>query len=255
MKENLIISFVEFDIQWENSIKNRSFLDELLQNHSTDVVILPEMFTTGFSMNPGQFAEDTFGETFQWMKQKAKEGNFAICGSIPTRENKKFYNRLYFVTPDEHYFYDKKHLFGYGKETGVYSPGKEIVSVDYLGWKFRLIVCYDLRFPVWCRNTDEYDVLICPASWPTVRIEAWKALLKARAIENMAYAVGVNRIGTDGYKLEYNGNSKIFDAVGEEVVPIISKDFIFQTELSKTNLNKIREKYRFLDDRDSFQIH
>lgn len=255
MKENLKVSWIEYDIQWEDSFKNRTFLDELLKDHETDVVVLPEMFTTGFSMNPRKVAEEAFGETYEWMKEKAKKGNFAICGSIPIHEEGKYYNRFYFVTPDQSFFYDKKHLFGYGKETEVYSPGNSLVSIDYLGWKFRLIICYDLRFPAWCRNTDDYDVLLCPASWPQVREEAWKTLLKARAIENMAYTIGVNRTGIDGYKLVYNGQSKAFSAIGEDLAPLTYGNFLFQIKLSKKELNYFREKYRFLNDRDSFQMH
>jgi len=255
MKPNLKISLAEFDIEWENPQANLEFLDNLLENHNSDLVVLPEMFTTGFSMNPKAIAEKPFGKTSEWMKSKAMEGNCAICGSVPTKEGGKFYNRHYFVTPKQIIVYDKKHLFGYGKETEVYSPGNKIVSVDYLGWKFRLITCYDLRFPVWCRNSDDYDALICVANWPDVRAEPWKALLKARAIENMAYAIGVNRIGIDDYDLKYNGNSKVFDPVGEELKFKTRKKFLLQTEISIETVRKYRENYRFLDDRDSFEIH
>ena len=254
MKDNLKVSLVEFDIEWESPKKNLEKLDQLLKDHQSDLVVLPEMFSTGFSMNPQAIAEPAFGDTFQWMKTKAIEGNCAVAGSISTFENGKFFNRFYFVSPDNTVIYDKKHLFGYGNETAVYSPGNEIINVDYLGWKFRLIVCYDLRFPVWCRNTDDYDTLICVASWPTTRIEIWNTLLKARAIENMAYVIGVNRIGIDGSNLIYNGNSKIFDAVGIQTESETIKNDLIQFELSKESLKNHREKYRFLDDRDSFQI-
>lgn len=252
MKNILKISLVEFDMEWENPKANLDFLDQLLDNHQSDVVLLPEMFTTGFSMNPSEMAEVPMGETYQWMKSKAIEGNCAIVGSIPTVENSKYYNRLYFVTPDKTEIYDKKHLFGYGKETEVYSSGDKIVTAEYLGWKFRLTICYDLRFPVWLRNTDDYDALICPASWPTVRIEQWKAMLKSRAIENLAYTIGINRLGTDGYKLEYNGNSKVYNPIGEELNLESKQPFLFQTEISKETVDSFRDKYKFLDDRDSF---
>jgi predicted amidohydrolase len=254
MKENLKISLAEFDIEWENPQANLEFLDGLLQNHNSDLVVLPEMFTTGFSMNAGKIAEKPFGKSYEWMKSKAIEGNCAVCGSISTQENNKFYNRFYFVTPDSECFYDKKHLFGYGKETSVYSPGNQIVNAEFLGWKFRLVTCYDLRFPVWCRNSDDYDALVCVANWPAVRIEAWKTLLKARAVENMAYTIGVNRIGTDDYDLEYNGNSKIFDSIGEELKLKPKKNHLFQTEISKNQLQKNRDNFGFLNDRDSFEI-
>lgn len=254
MKTNLSVSLIEFDIEWENPQANLEFLDEQLEKISTDLVILPEMFTTGFSMNAEKIAEEPFGRTYEWMKSKAVQGNFAICGSVSTKENGKYFNRMYFVTPDETTIYDKKHLFGYGKETEAYSAGNDIVNVQYLGWKFRLIVCYDLRFPVWCRNSDDYDALICVANWPAVRVEPWKALLKARAIENMAYVFGVNRIGTDDYDLKYNGNSKIFDPIGEELKSNLSSKTIIQTEISKEVLSKYRQNFGFLNDRDSFEL-
>jgi omega-amidase len=254
MKTNLKISLVEFDIEWENPQANLEFLDDLLENHTTDLVILPEMFTTGFSMNASKIAEEPFGRTYEWMKSKAQQGNFAICGSVSTKENGKYFNRMYFVTPDETTIYDKKHLFGYGKETEAYSAGNNIVTVEYLGWKFRLIICYDLRFPVWCRNTDDYDALVCVANWPAVRVEPWKALLKARAIENMAYVMGVNRIGIDDYDLKYNGNSKVFDPVGEDLKLQSKSKKLFQVEISKEILSKYRQNFGFLNDRDLFEL-
>ncbi len=254
MKEVIKISLAQFDIEWENPQSNLEFLDDLLDNHGSDLVILPEMFTTGFSMNARQIAEKPFGNSFQWMKSIAQKGNCAVSGSISTQENGKYYNRHYFVTPEETVVYDKKHLFGYGKEPEAYSPGNEIVSVEFCGWKFRLITCYDLRFPVWCRNTDDYDALICVANWPAVRVEPWKALLRARAIENMAYTIGVNRIGIDDYDLEYNGNSKVFDPIGNELNLKTQSQFLFQTEISLENLRNYRENFGFLNDRDRFLL-
>lgn len=254
MKKNLSVSLVEFDIEWENPQANLEFLDDQLDKLKTDLVILPEMFTTGFSMNVAKIAEEPFGRTYQWMKAKAEQGNFAICGSVSTQENGKFFNRMYFVTPENTTVYDKKHLFGYGKETEAYSAGNEIVNVDYLGWKFRLIICYDIRFPVWCRNTEDYDALICVASWPEVRVEPWKALLKARAIENMSYVLGVNRTGIDDYDLKYNGNSKVFDPIGVELKSKSSSKTVIQVEISKEILQKYRQNFGFLNDRDEFEI-
>lgn len=254
MTEKLKISLAEFDISWENRGVNIDFLEELLEGHHSDLIVLPEMFTTGFSMNPKLIAEEARGKTYKWMKSMAEKEGIAICGSVSTREAGKFYNRFYFVTPEQDWYYDKKHLFGYGKETGEYSPGNRIVTAEFKGWKFRLIVCYDLRFPVWARNTDDYDVLLCPANWPAVRNEQWKALLKARAIENMAYCVGVNRIGTDDYDLEYNGNSKVFDAIGTELKLRRSRKYLLQTELSYESTMKYRQNYGFLNDRDSFSL-
>lgn len=254
MKETLKICLAEFDIEWENPQANRELLSDLFKGVETDLIVLPEMFPTGFSMNPEKIAEQPFGETYEWMKSQAKMRNAAVCGSISTEENGKYYNRFYFVTPEETHVYDKKHLFGYGRETEAYSAGNEIVSIDYSGWKIRPIVCYDLRFPVWCRNTDDYDLLICVASWPAVRVEPWKALLKARAIENMAYVAGVNRIGTDDYDLKYNGSSRVFDAVGDELKLKTEKKYLLHTEISAHSLEKYRQNFRFLDDRDHFEI-
>lgn len=254
MKETLKISLVEFDIVWENPQANYEFLNHLLVNHKSDLVILPEMFATGFSMNVSQIAEKPFGKSYGWMKTKAIEGDCAICGTISTKENNKFYNRFYFVTPEETTIYDKKHLFGYGRESEVYSSGNKITSVEYLDWKFRLVTCYDLRFPVWCRNADDYDVLICVANWPSTRIEPWKILLKARAIENMAYTIGLNRIGKDGYGLVYNGNSRVYDAIGEEMKLNTLKPQISQIEISKQLIYNYRDKFGFLNDRDFFTV-
>ncbi|NLN33451.1 MAG: nitrilase family protein [Flavobacteriaceae bacterium] len=254
MKETLKISLAQYDIEWENPQLNLEFLDELLENHNSDLIVLPEMFTTGFSMNSKSISEPPFGSTYEWMKSIAERDNCAICGSIPTQVGEDFLNRFYFVTPDATTTYDKKHLFGYGKETQAYTAGNEIVNVEFRGWKFRLIVCYDLRFPVWCRNTDAYDALICVASWPIVRIEPWKALLKARAIENMAYTIGVNRLGTDDYDLKYDGNSKVFDPIGNENQLNSKKKFLIQTEISLETVKKYREHFRFLNDRDEFNL-
>ncbi len=254
MKELLKISLAEFDIEWENPQANIEYLDDLLENHRSDLVILPEMFTTGFSMNAKQIAEKPFGKTFDWMKSTAEKGNCAVCGSISTKDNGKYFNRFYFVTPTETFIYDKKHLFGYGKEPEAYTSGNEIVTVEFRGWKFRLITCYDLRFPVWCRNTDDYDALICVANWPEVRIEPWKALLKARAIENMAYTIGVNRTGIDEYDLRYNGNSKVFDPIGKELKTKIHNDHLLQTEISLETVKEYRKNFGFLNDRDGFQL-
>lgn len=254
MKELLKISLVEFDIEWENPQANLEFLDDLLEKDNSDLIILPEMFSTGFSMNAKQIAEKPYGKTYEWMKSMAEKKNAAVCGSISTRDNEKFYNRFYFVTPEKTTVYDKKHLFGYGKEPEAYSPGNEIVSVEYLGWKFRLITCYDLRFPVWCRNSDDYDALICVANWPAVRVEPWKALLKARAIENMAYTIGVNRIGIDDYDLEYNGNSKVFDPIGEELKLKTKSKNLLQTEISLQTVKDYRNNFGFLKDKDEFTL-
>lgn len=254
-KNKLKISLIQYDVIWEDALANQLYLDQLLQGHETDIVLLPEMFASGFSMNVEKIAEKPFGPTFIWMEQKAKEINAAIAGSVSTVENGKYFNRFYFVTPGSGvYIYDKKHLFGYGKEATVYSAGDKIVTIDYKGWRIRPIVCYDLRFPVWIRNTEEnpYDLILCNASWPKARREAWVSLLKARGIENMAYIAGVNRIGVDGYNLEYKGDSHLFDTLGADLSVINQHPEILQFEIDKDLQDKTRTHFNFLNDRDAF---
>lgn len=255
IKNKLKLSLIQYDVIWEDATANHQYLDQLLKDHQTDIVLLPEMFASGFSMNIAKVAEKPFGPTFIWMEEKAKEINAAIAGSVSTVENGKYYNRFYFVTPGSGvYIYDKKHLFSYGKEATVYSAGDKIVTIDYKGWQIRPIVCYDLRFPVWIRNTEEdpYDLILCNASWPKARREAWVSLLKARAIENMAYVAGVNRIGVDGYNLEYKGDSHLFDTLGEDLTLINQHPEILQFEIDKEIQDKTRAHFNFLNDRDSF---
>ncbi|MBS7333693.1 MAG: nitrilase family protein [Weeksellaceae bacterium] len=253
--KQLKISLIQYDVIWEDAKANHDYLDKILENHQTDIILLPEMFASGFSMTVDQIGEKPFGPTFQWMEQKAKELNCAVAGSVSTLENDKYFNRFYFVTPNSGiYMYDKKHLFSYGKEATVYSAGDKIVTIEYKGWKIRPIVCYDLRFPVWIRNTEEnpYDLLLCNASWPKARREAWITLLKARAMENMAYVAGVNRTGIDGYDLEYKGDSHLFDTLGEDLEVINSHPEILQFEIDKEKQDKTRKHFNFLNDRDSF---
>lgn len=253
--DKLRVSLIEYNLIWEDAKANQHYLDNLLNNHQTDIILLPEMFSSGFSMNVDKIAEKPFGDTFLWMQKKAKELNTAIAGSISTKGNEKYYNRFYFVSPTGSVFiYDKKHLFSYGKEATVYSAGDKIVTIDYKGWQIRPIVCYDLRFPVWIRNTEKnpYDLLLCVANWPKARREVWIGLSKARAIENMSYMAAVNRIGEDGYKLEYSGDSKMFDTLGKELKPINNHQEILQFEISKTEQNDTRKHFNFLEDRDQF---
>ncbi|WP_413531474.1 nitrilase-related carbon-nitrogen hydrolase [Empedobacter brevis] len=255
IQNKLKISLIQYDVIWEDTQANQLYLDELLMNHKTDLILLPEMFSSGFSMNVEKIGQKPFGETFEWMQQKAKELNSAIAGSVSTHENDKYYNRFYFVCPNGSiYIYDKKHLFSYGKEANVYSAGDKIVTIDYKGWQIRPIVCYDLRFPVWIRNTEEnpYNLILCNASWPKARREAWISLLKARAIENMSFVAGVNRIGKDGYNLEYEGDSHLFDTLGQDLQKVNNHPEIFQFEIDKEEQDKTRNHFNFLNDRDSF---
>lgn len=255
---SLSTALIQADLAWENPEENRKILSRHCRDIApeTDLIILPEMFSTGFSMAPEKFAEPNLGDSFKWMREMAKGKDSAITGSIMTEDNGDYFNRLYFVWPDGDYkIYDKKHLFTFAGEHHHYSPGHKRLTVDYKGWKICPMVCYDLRFPVWLRNTDDYELLIVVANWPAKRSPAWDTLLKARAIENMAYVAGVNRVGTDGNDIEYNGHSAVYNMLGEQ----ISKNekpagSVENIELRKEALDKARKDFSFLNDRDDFEI-
>jgi predicted amidohydrolase len=256
-KKNLMISLVQAEIAWEDPETNRArFSEKINALPETDLVILPEMFTTGFSMNAENLAEQPEGETLSWMKKTAMEKQAAVTGSVIVVENEKYYNRLYFVFPDGKYeTYDKKHLFSFADEHKTYSPGDKKLIVEYLGWKICPLVCYDLRFPVWSRNVEDYDLLIYVANWPQARVQAWDALLRARAVENMCYSVGVNGIGVDGNAHPYSGHSAVYGPLGNRLsTDDFEKEFSETISLSKTELEETRKKMAFLDDRDDFEF-
>jgi predicted amidohydrolase len=255
----LSITIIQSHLQWENPIVNRLNFSEKIDSipENTDLVILPEMFTTGFSMQAVNLAEEPQGETLNWMISEAKKHTIALTGSIIVRENKRFYNRLYFVFPNGDFkHYDKRHTFTLAGEHLTYTAGEEQLIVDYKGWKIFPLICYDLRFPVWARNSQEYDLVLYVANWPVKRITAWDTLLKARAIENMAYCVGVNRVGLDGKGHEYIGHSAVIDVLGKQIsTKNFEKEFVETVSLSKEYLNDQRQKLQFLKDRDSYQIN
>jgi predicted amidohydrolase len=221
-----------------------------------DIILLPEMFTSGFTMNPTKVAESMQGETVAWMKESASKKQAAITGSLVVEENGYYYNRLLFVHPDGVVeSYDKRHTFTLAGENEVYSAGTQKLIVNYKGWKICPLICYDLRFPVWARNVENYDVLIYVANWPKVRIAAWDALLKARAIENMSYCIGVNRVGLDGNNHEYSGHSAAYDVLGNRLDSIpVEKEAIEIVTLNKRDLETYRMKLNFLEDRDEFSL-
>ena len=259
MAQNLKTALLQVDLVWEDIEANRKNFEEKIKQLSGDVdlIILPEMFTTGFSMNAENFAEPSKGPSFEWMQRMASEKNAAVTGSIITSEKGFFYNRLYFVFPDgSSEVYDKKHTFTLAKENETYASGREKLIVTYKGWKICPLVCYDLRFPVWARNTEDYDLLIYVANWPAPRVHAWDILLQARAIENMSYCIGVNRVGRDGKELDYVGHSAVYDSLGKQV-SINSSETSFSEEviLNKDHLNETRSQLRFLQDRDKFTLH
>ena len=257
MQSQLKVSFIQSHLYWENPVANRAHFEKEIRilSGTTDLVVLPEMFTTGFSMNASELAESMQGETMRWMLKVSREQQLAICGSVIIQENNSFYNRFLFVTPSgEIQHYDKRHTFNMAGEGKTYQAGKEQKIVEYLGWKFMLQVCYDLRFPVFARNTANYDVLLYVANWPKSRVSAWDTLLKARAIENMSYTIGVNRIGLDGNGLEYVGNSAVYNVVGDAVAFAKAKQTTITVSLSKDHIKATRSKLPFLQDRDDFKL-
>lgn len=220
-----------------------------------DLLVLPEMFTSGFTMHPEHVAETMNGETMNWLKLNAEQKNCVLTGSLVIEEKGKYYNRMVFVFPNgnvEHY--NKRHLFTLAGEDKVYQKGKEKVIVSYKDWKICLQVCYDLRFPAFARNQEEYDLLLYVANWPKPRINAWNTLLKARSIENMCYTIGVNRIGEDSNGLEYVGSSQIVDYLGNELLNCESNQALFLIEIDKEEMLKTRKKLNFLNDKDVFSI-
>lgn len=251
------IAILQSDLIWENPKANRVYFEEKINTISEKInlIVLPEMFSTGFTMNPAAVAETMQGETVLWMQSLAKAKNTAITGSVVIEESNHFYNRMLFVFPSGAIqFYDKKHLFTLAGEDKVYTAGNQKLIVDYLGWKICPMVCYDLRFPVFSRNVEDYDLLLYVASWPEKRINAWNALLKARAIENMSYTIGVNRIGTDANGHQYPGHSQLLDCLGDYLVAPTESENVFIVELDKEKQLATRQKLGFLNDRDSFQL-
>ena len=261
--QDLTLTFIQADLAWEDTETNLANFDRKIKSihEPTDLIILPEMFNTGFSINPEGIAEETGGRTFRWMQQKAKEKNAAMAGSVLTDENGKYYNRFYWINPDgSHQQYDKKHLFRLGKEWKVFSAGSEKIVVDYKGWKIMPLICYDLRFPVWSKNRlidgeYEYDLLIYVANWPVPRVYAWKQLLIARAIENLAYVVGVNRVGKAAGNIDHSGESMLVDAFGHEIAKAKPhEEEIITATISKTELEETRKKLPFAMDWDDFEV-
>ncbi len=252
------IALIQTALTWENAEANRTHFEEKINaiTENVDLVVLPEMFPTGFSMTPEDIAETMDGETVNWMKAMAVKGHFAICGSVIIQENGNFYNRLLFIKPSgEIETYDKRHLFSLAGEHKTYTAGSNRLIVEHNGFKICPLVCYDLRFPVFSRNTEYFDLLLYVANWPKPRIPAWDALLKARAIENMCYVVGVNRVGEDGNGHEYIGHSQAFDYLGNPLTEVSEKETILIAELQKGPMLETRSKLSFLEDRDAFQLN
>ncbi|WP_442592162.1 nitrilase family protein [Pedobacter sp. AW31-3R] len=258
--QNLKITIFQAYLFWENIDKNLQNLALRLSSgikEKTDLIILPEMFNTGFSMNASSLAEEMNGKTMSWMAQAAIKYDCVITGSLMIRENDKYYNRMIWMLPSGDFqYYDKKHLFGMGEEDQTYTAGTAQVIVDLKGWKIRLAVCYDLRFPVWLRNHDSgYDILLVIASWPDKRIPHWKTLIPARAIENQSYVIAANRVGHDGHEVYYSGHSMCIDAYGSTVYYKPEDEDLYTFSISYEELVKVRRGFPFLRDADHFTLN
>jgi omega-amidase len=278
----LTITIIQTNLHWEDKAANLRMLEEKINGiqEKTELVVLPEMFSTGFSMQPKLLAETMLGETLAWMKRTAAAKKIILTGSIIIEEAGKYFNRLIWMLPNGTFgYYDKRHLFAFAGEDKQYTAGTNRLIASVKGWKINLQVCYDLRFPVWARQTSppnppdksgqalskgerekvnaqnpEYDLLIYIANWPERRSIAWKILLLARAIENQCYTIGVNRVGNDGNNIYHSGDSMITDPMGEILYHKKDEEDIFTITLDKTNLNTVREKFPFLRDADDFSI-
>ena len=275
----LTITTIQTNLVWENKAVNLQVLEKKINDLSekTEVIILPEMFSTGFSMQPQLFAEKMDGETVQWMKEIAAKNKIILTGSLIIEEGGHYYNRLIWMLPNgQHGHYDKRHLFGYAEEDQHYTAGNKRLIASVKGWKINLQICYDLRFPVWARNrvlqseniteegsvneiateiiAPEYDILIYVANWPERRNHAWKTLLCARAIENQCYVIGVNRMGRDGNNINHSGNSLVIDPLGEVLYHMAEDEDIFTITLQKEHLLDVRNKFPFWKDGDDFSF-
>lgn len=255
--QDLRVSLIQASLSWENPAENRQRFGELIDAHATDsdLIVLPETFTTGFTMAAASHAEEVDGNTTQWLQDQAAKHSVAICGSLIIQDNGKFFNRLVFACPGGSYdTYDKRHLFRMVGESGNFTPGKKRKIFKLGDWRIRPLICYDLRFPVWSRGSNEFDLMIYVANWPASRKSAWETLLPARAVENLCYTVGVNRVGTDGNGVEYAGGSLIADYYGNLIESADDKTKTIRATLSLKKLNAYREKFPAWKDADDFSL-
>ena len=252
------ITLIQADLVWIDPAANRNrFEREIFAVGETDLVVLPEMFPTGFCTRPREAAEPDGGPTLAWMRRTARKKGAALAGSVAVEQDGRYFNRFYFVRPDgATVHYDKRHLFTYGGEHKEYTGGDRRVIAEYKGWRILLQVCYDLRFPVWSRNRDDYDMILYVASWPTPRVEAWNALLKARAIENVCYVAGVNRVGDDP-NCNYCGGTVLLDFLGKPLADAGTggQPATLSAEADKISLTTFREKFPALQDADPFTLN
>ena len=252
----LTVSLIQRDIQWEAKPDNLRAYERLLaQVQQPDLIVLPEMFNTGFTMNAAGMAEPMDGEGVQWLKSRAAEHQAVLMVSMIIAENGHYYNRLIWMPPDGQYqTYDKRHLFSMTEEPKHFTPGQEQLRVQLNGWKLCPVVCFDLRFPEWLRNQDAYDLLLVNANWPEKRAHHWRTLLQARAIENQCYVVGVNRVGEDGNKVPFSGDSMVVDPVGEPLTHLRYTEQVSTITLDPEKLTKTRRHMPFLQEQDGFQL-
>ncbi len=258
----LTVTLIQTSLAWEDKKANLSMLEEKIKAVSgkTEIIVLPEMFSTGFSMRPEDLAENMNGESVQWMRRVSAEKKVILTGSLIIEENGQYFNRLLWMLPNGQYgIYDKRHLFGFAGENQHYTGGNKRLIASVKGWRINLQVCYDLRFPVWARQQSaetqpEYDLLVYVANWPERRSTAWKALLQARAIENQCYVMGVNRVGDDGNNIHHSGDSSLIDPLGEIIYQQKDKEETATFTLEKDHLSSVREKFPFWKDADSFHL-
>jgi len=258
MEQKLTMSLVQTDNIWEDidaNLENLSVKIDRIEGE-TDMIILPELFSTGFTMQASGVAESMDGRGVTWMKDIAKLKNCLLIGSLLIEEGGSYFNRLIAAFPGgELLHYDKRHLFSYAGEDKVFKSGKERLVFQYKGFQICPLICYDLRFPVWSRNTEEIDLLIFVANWPNARMLAWDTLLKARAIENLCYVAGVNRVGTDNNGLVYTGHSAVYDAMGADLLKVAPKEEVVRSvTITSEHIEEVRHRFQFLSDRDQFKI-
>lgn len=257
----LSVTLIQTALFWEDKNRNLAMLEDKIMgiDEKTNLVILPEMFSTGFSMRPSVLAETMDGQTIEWMKKISNAKKIIVTGSIIIEDNGHYFNRLIWMLPNGNYgFYDKRHLFAYAGEDQHYTAGNKRLITSVNGWKINLQICYDLRFPVWARQksneSPEYDLIIYVANWPERRNHAWKTLLTARAIENQSYVIGVNRVGEDGNQINHSGDSMLIDPLGNILFSKQQEEVIHSFVLTKDSLNQTRNKFPFWKDADQFNI-
>ena len=253
----LNVTIVQADLLWHNAVGNREQFTRVIQGlqEPTDLIVLPEMFTTGFSMDAPDLAETMDGESVNWMREMAANSDASVCGSLIVNDNQQYFNRFVCVSPaGSVQCYDKRHLFRLADEQNHYAPGSDLLTFDLKGWRICPMVCYDLRFPVWSRNRNGYDLLLYVANWPNRRHQAWETLLRARAIENLSYVAGVNRTGSDGNDIPYDGGSTIIDFLGADLANLGDQEGTASADLDHEKLSAFRDRFGFHKDADNFTI-